>query len=261
MLTAEMIKQIVPNSKLEVVGPLVQYFNMNAEKYAINTYWRIVHFIAQAAHESAHFRTLEEYASGEAYEGRKDLGNIHPGDGKRYKGRGIFQLTGRTNYRNMGNRLGVDLENNPELAETPKISVLTAMEYWKSRNLNQYADRDDVDQITRLINGGDNGLADRKKYLAKAKEVIPHDIRITSATATPDVIAQPVVEGLVPAGRNSRGDNVKKIQRLLNRHGAQLKEDGQFGRQTQLAVKAFQKSRALLITGDVDVNTLKALTG
>lgn len=261
MLTAEMIKQIVPNSKMEIVGPLVQYFNMYAEKYAINTYWRIVHFIAQAAHESAHFRTLEEYASGEAYEGRKDLGNIHPGDGKRYKGRGIFQLTGRTNYRNMGNRLGVDLENNPELAETPKISVLTAMEYWNSRGLSAYADRDDVETITRKINGGLNGYEDRKKYLAKAKTVIPHDIRISSATATPDVIVPPVVEGIVPASRNSRGENVRKIQKHLNRHGAQLKEDGQFGRQTQLAVKAFQKSRALLITGNVDVNTLKALTG
>jgi putative chitinase len=261
MLTAAMIKQIVPNSKPEVVAPMVSFFNMYAEKYAINTYWRIVHFIAQAAHESAHFRTLEEFATGEAYEGRKDLGNIHPGDGKRYKGRGIFQLTGRTNYRNMGKRLGVDLENNPELAETPKISVLTAMEYWNSRGLSGFADRDDVETITRRINGGLNGFEDRKKYLAKAKAVIPHDIRITSSTVTPNVTAPPVVEGIIPANRNSKGENVRKIQKLLNKHGANLKEDGQFGRQTEIAVKAFQKSRALLITGNVDVNTLKALTG
>lgn len=128
---------------------------------------RLAHFMAQLCHESGAFRYMEELASGAAYEGRADLGNTQPGDGKRYKGRGPIQLTGRANYRRFGRRLGIDFERHPELAAIPSIGLHTALEYWKDRGLNALADRDDIRAITRKINGGFNGLADRQAYLNK----------------------------------------------------------------------------------------------
>ncbi|MEP5907589.1 MAG: glycoside hydrolase family 19 protein [Parasphingorhabdus sp.] len=120
--------------------------------------------MAQLAHESGSFRYMEEIASGVAYEGRKDLGNVKPGDGRRFKGRGPIQLTGRANYRKFGRRIGIDLENRPKLAAVPSIGLHTALEYWADRALNTYADRDDIRSITKRINGGYNGMADRQKH-------------------------------------------------------------------------------------------------
>ena len=94
------------------------------------------------------------------------------GDGPRYKGRGILQLTGRANYREYGNALGIDLENNPELAAEPRVSLQIACEYWKRRKINPHCDRDDVVTVTKKINGGLNGLADRRKLTAKAKAAL-----------------------------------------------------------------------------------------
>lgn len=130
---------------------------------------RLAHFMAQLCHESGSFRYMEEIASGAAYEGRADLGNTVAGDGKRFKGRGPIQLTGRANYRTFGRRIGIDLERHPEIAAIPSIGLHTALEYWRDRGLNALADRDDVMGITRKINGGTNGLADRKHHLAKIK--------------------------------------------------------------------------------------------
>lgn len=131
---------------------------------------RLAHFMAQLMHESGKFRYMEEIASGSAYEGRRDLGNIYPGDGKRYKGRGPIQITGRTNYRLYGRRVGLDLERHPELAAYPAIGLHLACEYWTRNNLNAAADADDVLHITKRINGGTNGLSDRKHHLAQVKE-------------------------------------------------------------------------------------------
>lgn len=130
---------------------------------------RLAHFMAQLVHESGSFRYMEELASGQAYEGRTDLGNVQPGDGKRYKGRGVLQITGRSNYRYFGRRIGVDIERHPEIAAIPSISLHLALEYWRDRKLNALADADDIRGITRKINGGWNGLADREKHLAKIK--------------------------------------------------------------------------------------------
>ena len=124
---------------------------------------------AALAHESDRFRALEEYASGAAYEGRADLGNTEPGDGKRYKGRGVIQLTGRANYRRAGKYLGVDLERQPDLAALPAIAYQTAAHYWLDRGINAKADRDDIRGVTKLINGGTNGLRDRKVLISAAK--------------------------------------------------------------------------------------------
>jgi putative chitinase len=133
---------------------------------------RLEHFLAQLGHESDGYKAMEEYASGKAYEGRKDLGNTQPGDGVRYKGRGPIQITGRNNYRKFGKLIGIDLEKYPELASNPCIGMRLALEYWKDRNLNAYADADDIETITRRINGGVNGLADRKARLVLAKELV-----------------------------------------------------------------------------------------
>ena len=130
---------------------------------------RAAHLVAQLAHESDRFKALEEYASGSAYEGRKDLGNVQKGDGVRYKGRGVIQLTGRANYRRAGEYLGIDLERQPDLAALPAVAYQTAAFYWLDRGINAKADRDDVRAVTKLINGGTNGLRDRKALLSAAK--------------------------------------------------------------------------------------------
>ncbi|MGW9333441.1 peptidoglycan-binding protein [Bosea sp. NPDC055594] len=116
---------------------------------------RLSEFFAQACLETNYFRVLEEYASGKAYEGRKTLGNTVAGDGVRFKGRGIFQCTGRANYASYGRRLGVDLLKEPQLASRPDISVRIAVLYWNDHGLNSYADRRDTRAISRAINRGD----------------------------------------------------------------------------------------------------------
>lgn len=126
---------------------------------------RFAHFFAQLGHESGSFQYMEEIASGQAYEGRKDLGNVQPGDGRRYKGRGPIQLTGRANYREYGRELGIDLETHPEIAAFPSLGMMTACAYWRKKGLNALADEDNVEAITRRINGGLNGFDDRKKRL------------------------------------------------------------------------------------------------
>lgn len=256
MITREMIKAIAPNSKEEVIGPLVGYLNKYMPKYEVNNYLRVCHFLAQAAHEAASFRTLEEYASGAAYEGRKDLGNVQRGDGVRYKGRGIFQLTGRANYRAIGAKIGMDLENNPELAESPEVSVLTALEYWRSRNLNKWADEDNVERITRLINGGLNGFEDRKKYLARCKQVIPKNISFVPPPAPP---IDPIVPPIIVAKRGDNSPYVSDLQKMLVRKGWSIATDGAFGPKTEQAVREFQQKNGLKVTGQIDTDTLNKL--
>lgn len=134
---------------------------------------RLAHFLSQVTHESGGFKYMEEIwgptAAQRGYEGRADLGNTQKGDGFRYKGRGPLQLTGRANYRDYGQRLEIDLEVNPAIAATPGIGLLIALEFWKVKGLNALADKDDVVGITRRVNGGSNGLADRTAQLAKLK--------------------------------------------------------------------------------------------
>jgi len=140
-----------------------------AEYGVMDSPLRLAHFMAQLIHESGSFRYMEELASGAAYEGRADLGNTQPGDGVRYKGRGPIQITGRANYRTFGDKIGIAIEQNPPLAASPSIGLHLALEYWKQKGLNALSDQDDILGITRRINGGTNGLDDRKAQLAKLK--------------------------------------------------------------------------------------------
>ena len=142
-------------------------------RFGIVTALQKAHFLAQVAHESDGFSTAIEYASGRAYEGRADLGNVHPGDGARFKGRGLIQLTGRENYATFSNAMGQgDLfVRNPELVAQLPWAVLAAGWFWNRKGLNAIADRDDVVAVTRRINGGTNGLEDRQRRLAQAKKL------------------------------------------------------------------------------------------
>jgi len=173
-VTAERLRRLVPSGRPAIMAPIAESFDRLAPRYDITTRLRLCHFLAQAAHESDGFRTLTEYggpAYFKRYDGRRDLGNTMPGDGARYHGRGIFQLTGRFNYRRFGALLGIDLEAEPDRAMEPAISLSIAFAYWREREINVATDSDDVARVTKLINGGRTGLADRTQLLAVAKTI------------------------------------------------------------------------------------------
>lgn len=141
-------------------------------RYNINSNLRQAAFIAQLAHESGSLRYVEEIASGEAYEGRLDLGNKMPGDGKRFKGRGLIQITGRSNYKLVSDALNYDFIAKPEDLELPGPACFSAGWFWQFHRLNRLADIDAFDKITRAINGGLNGYEDRCKHWETAKDVL-----------------------------------------------------------------------------------------
>lgn len=173
-VTAERLRRLVPSGKPDIIASVASGFDKLAASAGVTTRLRICHFLAQAAHETDRFRTLQEYggpAYFARYEGRRDLGNTQAGDGARFHGRGIFQLTGRANYRRFGVAVGVDLEREPQRATEPEISLRVALAYWHERGCNAAADADDVVRVTKLINGGRNGLAERTRLLAVAKGI------------------------------------------------------------------------------------------
>jgi putative chitinase len=149
------------------------FINWAMQQYDIHTTKeRVAMFLAQIGHESGRLRHVLEIASGEAYEGRKDLGNTEPGDGVRFKGRGLIQVTGRANYKQVGEALGLPLLEHPELLEIPRHAAHSAAWWWDSRNLNRFADVGDIRGCTRIINGGFNGLEDRILLYKRALGVL-----------------------------------------------------------------------------------------
>lgn len=171
-VSASQLRQMVPGLSTERADQIAPYLNDAMRGAGINTTRQKAAFIAQLAHESGGFRHFEELASGRAYEGRRDLGNTQPGDGERFKGRGPIQLTGRSNYREAGRALGIDLENNPRLASSLDVGFKTAAWFWNSRGLNERADAGDFQGVTRRINGGYNGYSDRVSYYERALNVL-----------------------------------------------------------------------------------------
>jgi predicted chitinase len=127
----------------------------------------LAQFLAQVTHESGNFKYMEEIwgptPAQKRYEGRKNLGNTQTGDGHRYRGRGLIQLTGRDNYKTFGEKLGIDLENSPELASEPDTAADLAVEFWNARVKPYIKDFNNTRGVTRRINGGYNGLPDREK--------------------------------------------------------------------------------------------------
>jgi predicted chitinase len=188
---------------------------------------RAAAFIAQLAHESGEFRFMEEIwgptAAQERYEPQRDLarrlGNTEPGDGKRYKGRGPIQVTGRANYRKYGDLLGVDLVAQPELAATPATGLAVAGLFWQRNGLNALADQGDFKEITRRINGGSNGLAERQKFYDRALAVLASSF---PAMAPPQGAPaqepwQPFERGMEHAGKEIKPRAVAKpVDRKLD---------------------------------------------
>jgi len=136
------------------------------KKFGIITPIQRAHFLAQCAHESGGFKWVREFASGAAYEGRKDLGNTEPGDGVKFKGRGYIQLTGRANYTKFKGSIKDDIITNPILVEQTYVAQ-SATWFWKTRDFNSIAVNDSVEtlqKVTKRVNGGYNGYEDRRKY-------------------------------------------------------------------------------------------------
>lgn len=201
----------------------------------ITTRRRAAYFLAQVLHESAGLRYFEEIASGSDYEGRRDLGNTQPGDGRRFKGRGPIQLTGRTNYRAAGAALGLPLERNPTLAAQHDVGWRIAAWYWRTRGLNALADRGDFLAVTRRINGGTNGLADRRRYLSR---VSAHDCRPTVAFDR---------RWLTPSERRA----TRQIVRLR-------RQRRDVGRRSELKAWLRAQADALVALGDLNVHHRRA---
>ena len=223
------------------------------EAYQITTRLRIAHFLAQTCHESAGFRITEEFADGEAYEGRADLGNTRDGDGPRYKGRGLLMLTGRVNYRENGKALQADLEGNPSLAAEPVLSLRVACEYWRRHAINAACDQDDLLTVTRLVNGGLNGLPDRRAFAARAKTALARIEGFQLSGGPPPPQARLVL------GRGSQGEEVASLQTLLRKLGFAVAVDGDFGPGTEVAVARFQSDQRLEADGIAGAQTWTAL--
>lgn len=170
-ITREQLEAVMPQASKRRVDEYFLDLDAAMEEFEINTPVRKAAFLAQIAHESGQLRYMQELASGAAYEGRRDLGNTRPGDGRRYKGRGPIQLTGRANYRRFGKLLGLPLESEPWLASSSDVGFRIAGLYWKLKGLNELADTGDFREITRRINGGYNGYADRAAFYARARRV------------------------------------------------------------------------------------------
>lgn len=172
MITLAQLKAIYKECPEERLKKFLPFLNQVMAEYAINTPQRIRMFLAQIGHESGMLRYTEEIASGEAYEGRRDLGNSQKGDGKKYKGRGLIQITGKTNYLLCGMDLDLPLLEQPELLKEPQWACESAAWYWDEHNLNALCDLGLFQDLTKRINGGLNGYADRYKLYQRALEAI-----------------------------------------------------------------------------------------
>lgn len=172
-MTATELKKAMPDITDINIKKYMPVLNAVLPLYEINTPIRLSHFIAQIGHETLSFKYYREIASGVAYEGRKDLGNVQKGDGVKFKGRGAIQVTGRSNYAEASKFIFGDdrLLTNPELLELPEFGVKAACWFWTKHKLNSLADTDNLIKITKKINGGTNGFEDRKRRLELAKKV------------------------------------------------------------------------------------------
>lgn len=198
-ITAARMMLLCPSANLTIVSQLAPAFEQGAAGAQVTTLLRRAHLMAQLAHESGHFRRLVENLSysapriceifkrlcpravqlahnpvalgNAAYANKNGNGTEATGDGHKFLGRGVIQLTGRGNYRAVGPWVGLDLENHPEQAEAPANAVAIAYAFWTRNGCNQHADRDDVVAVTKAINGGLNGLEERKKLTQDAKGI------------------------------------------------------------------------------------------
>ncbi|RVD80048.1 glycoside hydrolase family 19 protein [Pseudomonas koreensis] len=174
-MTQQQLLQILPNARTEA-GVFVSALNTAMQHYQIVGSKRAAALLAEIGHESGQLRYVREIwgptAAQRGHEGREDLGNTVLGDGRKYCGRGLIQITGRANYTKCGEALGLNLITHPELLELPQHAAMSAAWFWKQNGLNDLADQDQFNTITRRINGGLNGLADRMALWEKARAVL-----------------------------------------------------------------------------------------
>ena len=234
-------------------------------EFGITNVHRCRMWLAQVGHESVSLRYFEEIASGQAYEGRADLGNTQPGDGKRFKGRGPIQLTGRANYTAAGKALGLPLVANPAMAAQPAHAFRVSAWWWNAHGLNPISDRDDVQAATRRINGGLNGLADRTARYNRIKP-LGNAVLVGGAAAPP-----PAPAGTAPKlsvdyfsqSHNARAADVRVWQQRMRDRGgksggAPLAADGTFGPRSEAVCRAFQAEKNLAVDGKVGPQTWAA---
>ncbi|NNA29158.1 glycoside hydrolase family 19 protein [Pseudomonas lundensis] len=178
-ITQQQLQQILPNAG-QTAGVLVPVLNTAMVRFQIIGTKRVAAFIAQIGHESGQFRYVRELG-GDQYLSKYDTGSLAKrlgntpeadGDGQKYRGRGLIQITGRANYITCGEALALDLVNHPELLEKPQHACMSAAWFWASRGLNTLADEGQFDKITLRINGGQNGAADRQALYARALRVL-----------------------------------------------------------------------------------------
>lgn len=246
-------------------------------KYEINTPNRIAGFFAQCGHESMNFTALSENLNYRAetleklfskyfskagrkaedyskqpekianiiYGGR--MGNVQEGDGYRFRGRGVIQLTGRDNYTAFGKSVGMSPEQVIDYVQTKKGALESACWYWNSRKINAACDKSDITLMTKLVNGGTIGLEDRRKHYEQALAVLGGAVPapIANAAAIPGVLK-----------KGFSGENVKRLQAELG-----LDDDGVFGLSTETAVKKWQAANGLAADGIVGPKTLAKLLG
>jgi putative chitinase len=204
MITAEQIKEVCPNAKAEIVDAVANNLDLLSEYYDINTPLRLAHFLAQCAHESGGFRLMKENLNYSAdglnkifpkyfknagrdanayarnpekianvvYASRMGNGPPESGDGWKFCGRGLIQLTGRNNYESLAETLEMSLDEAVEYLETAGGALESAAWFWANNGLNEIADADDIVRATKKVNGGTIGLEDRKEHLEEFKEIM-----------------------------------------------------------------------------------------
>jgi len=171
-ITCQQLKQVYPLALVSRINIFLPFFNKYFDHYQVSTTLRCSAFLAQVGHESGQLRYTEEIATGEAYEGRENIGNIFPGDGKKFKGRGLIQITGRANYTEISSDFDVDFIRHPERLTEPEWAVRSAFWFWDKRKLNILADSMNIRQITKIVNGGYNGYNERCQLYEIAKKII-----------------------------------------------------------------------------------------
>jgi putative chitinase len=171
-INKQQLQAIYKEASPERIDMFLSPLNQTLQEFEIDTPQRMRMFLAQIGHESGQLRYVKELASGEAYEGRADLGNTSPGDGVRYKGRGLIQITGKRNYALASLALDLPLLETPSLLEEPLNAVRSAGWFWKNNNLNALCDLGLFKELTKRINGGYNGYSDRYKLYQRAFDVI-----------------------------------------------------------------------------------------
>jgi putative chitinase len=286
-LQKEHLAKLIPGNK-----NVDEWFEALVEvmpKYGINTERRAAHFISQCAHESNNFRSLQENLNysekalnavfgryfGSASHKRNaaeyarnpekianyvymdefrkyKMGNVNEGDGWLFRGRGLKQLTGRENYTRFGATVDMTAEEAAVYVATEKGAVESACWFWDANKLNDIADTDDVVRMTKKINGGNIGLADRQQRYAKAMEVFGNPVSLSEDAGDDDFDIDDI--GVLRKG--CRGEGVQMMQEALG-----IGADGIFGPGTERKLKEWQASKGLVADGIAGPATLGELLG